>query len=205
MVYVVQHEEYQHHAVIGIFESSYDALVCATVEEATTSISCRVFEMNVHPKTPGADNKHEIQARIPEQELPEEMRAKIEQKRQDEKAREAQSRAIRAEQVLDSVRVFREFDKTTKTYDAFAELVSSSNDLKQQLVNHVISLEEYRARVELVTKKANELMEHVSRLWTDTNGAFSFTHMDQHVRTLMNECGCSSLGLKSHMPQMVWV
>ena len=93
----------------------------------------------------------------------------------------------------------------TKFYDDCVELVSSIDDLKQQLVNHVISLEEYRARVELVTKKANELLEHVSRLWTDTNGAFSFTHMDQHVRTLMNECGCSSLGLKSHMPQMVWV
>ena len=204
MVYVVQHEEYQHHAVIGIFESSYDALVCATVEEALTPISCRVFEMNVQPKSPDADNKHEIQSRIPEHELPEDIRAKIEQKRQDDRDRVAQSIAIRAEQVLESVRAFREIDKT-KIYDDFAELVSSSNDLKQQLVNHTISLEEYRARVELVTKKANELMEHVSRLWTEHNGAFSFTNMDQHVRTLMNSCGCSSLGLKSHMPRLVCI
>ena len=205
MVYIVQHEEYQHHAVIGLFESSYDALVCATVEEAMTSISCRVFEMNVQPTTQDADTRpHEIQSRIPEHELPEDIRAKIEQKRQDERDREAQSREIRAEQVLESVRAFREIDKT-KIYDDFVELVSSSNDLKQQLVNHTISLEEYRARVELVTQKANELMEHVSSLWTETNGAFSFTHMDQHVRTLMNECGCSSLGLKSHMPRMVCI
>lgn len=206
MVYVVQHEEYQHHAVIGIFESSYDALVCATVEEATTSISCRVFEMNVQPKTHDSDTlrAHEIQARIPEQELPEKLRAKIEQKRQDEKDREAQSQAIRAAQVLESVQAFQALD-TSKLYADFVELVSSNNDLKQQLVNNVISLEEYRERVELVTQKANELMEHVSRLWTETNGAFSFTHMDQHVRSLMNGCGCSSLGLKSHMPRMVWI
>jgi chromatin segregation and condensation protein Rec8/ScpA/Scc1 (kleisin family) len=204
MVYVVQHEDYQHHVVIGIFESSYDALVCATVEEALTSISCRVFEMNVQPKTTDADDKHDIQTRIPEYELPEDIRAQIQQKRQDDRDLVAQGQAIRAAQVLESVKAFRELDKT-KIYDDFAELVSSSNDLKHQLVNHVISIEEYRARVELVTKKANELMAHVSRVWKERNGAFSFTHMDEHVRTLMNGCGCSSIGLKSNMPQIVWI
>jgi hypothetical protein len=70
-----------------------------------------------------------------EHELPKDNRAKIEQKRQDEKNQE------------------------TKTfYDDCVELVSSSDDLKHQLVNRVISLEEYRARVELVTQKANELI-----------------------------------------------
>ena len=46
----------------------------------------------------------------------------------------------------------------TKFYDDCVELVSSIDDLKQQLVNHVISLEEYKARVELMTQKANELI-----------------------------------------------
>jgi hypothetical protein len=162
--------------------------------------------MNVQPKTPDADTlrAHDIKTRIPEDELPEDIRAKIQQKRQNDRDRVAQGQAIRAEQVLESVRAFRELDKT-KLYDDFVELVSSSDDLKHQLVNNVISLEEYRARIELVTKKANELMEHVSRLWTERNGAFSFTHMDQHIRTLMNKYGCSSIGLKSHMPRMVWI
>jgi hypothetical protein len=63
---------------------------------------------------------------------------KIEQKRQDEK-------------------VAQTLDKT-KFYDDCVELVSSSDDLKHQLVNRVISLEEYRARAELVTQKANALI-----------------------------------------------
>jgi hypothetical protein len=204
MVYVVQHEEYQHHNVIGIFESSYDALVCATVEEALTSISCRVFEMNVQPTTLDADNKHDIQTRIPEDQLPEEVRAKIQQKRQHDRDLVAQGAAIRAAQVLESVKAFQELDKT-KMYDNFVEFVSSNNNLKQQLVNRVISIEEYKTRIELITQKANELMDHVSRLWTERNDVFSFTHMDEHVRTLMNGCGCSSIGLKSHMPKMIWI
>jgi hypothetical protein len=74
--------------------------------------------------------------RAHENELPKDNRAKIEQKRQDEKDQETK----------------------TKFYDDCVELVSSSDDLKHQLVNRVISLEEYRARVELVTQKANELI-----------------------------------------------
>ena len=46
----------------------------------------------------------------------------------------------------------------TKFYDDCVELVSMKTDLQQQLVNHVISLEEYRERVELVNQKANELI-----------------------------------------------
>lgn len=63
--------------------------------------------------------------RAHEHELQKEIRAKIEQKRQDEKDKEAK----------------------TKFYDDCVELV-----------NRVISLEEYKARVEIVTQKANALL-----------------------------------------------
>ena len=46
MVYVVQSSNYASNNVIGLYESLYDALVCATAEEALSSSTCEVSFMD---------------------------------------------------------------------------------------------------------------------------------------------------------------